>query len=123
MHPVYHGDYFFMDMETRIENNIVIHTITGRLDGDTPELLRSRLKELVDENPHIIIDCGGLEYMGSMGLGVLVAALKQVIRKKGDIRIASPTSAVRMMLELTRTDKIFQVHDTVEAAVLSFKTP
>jgi anti-sigma B factor antagonist len=58
--------------------------------------------------------------MDSSGLGVLVSCLRKAVVKGGDIRLAALAPKVRMLLELTRVDKVFQTFVKVEDALTSF---
>ncbi len=108
-----------MEMTTKKTDAALIVSIKGRIDGEYPMQVRRHLSEWLDEYPFIILDCQELEYIDSSGLGALLFVLRKALEKGGDIRIAAPVPAVMMVLELTRTEKIFQVSDTVEDALAS----
>lgn len=97
-------------------------TLSGRLDGQAPLELRKNFSAWLTQKSQIIIDCTDLEYIDSNGLGSLIFGLRTAINNNGDIRLANVQANVRMMLELTRTDQVFKIFDTVEKALESFQS-
>lgn len=97
-----------------------IMALNGRLDGPNPTILNKKLSEQLRTRSRIIIDLSQVSFIDSNGLGVLVAGLKKAIRNKGDIRLVNPTAAVRMLMEITRVDKVFQVYPCRELALNSY---
>lgn len=65
---------------------------------------------------HVIMDLLGMESLDSTGLGSLVGALKLVAEKGGDIRVAALQKRPRLVFEITRSYKVFDIFDTVEEA-------
>ncbi len=66
---------------------------------------------------NVVIDCQGIDFMDSSGLGALIALLKRVSERGGDLKLARLPKKVRMVFEITRAYKIFQICDTVEEAL------
>jgi anti-sigma B factor antagonist len=87
------------------------HTIeaVGEIDTSTAPELRTRLYEAIDANPGstITIDMGGLEFMDSTGLGVLVAGLKHARTKDGDVVLANTPPQIWKLFTITGLDKVF----------------
>ena len=97
-----------------------IMTLSGRLDGRNPEILKKKLSEELRKSNRIILDLSRVNYIDSNGLGVLVGALKKAISKEGDIRLVNPSDEVSMLMELTRVDKVFLVYSNRESALKSY---
>ena len=95
-----------------------ILAISGSVDLTTAPSLRDRLAELIDDGRLcIIIDLTGTDFLDSTGLGALVAALKRLRMKSGEIRVVCAAGHVRKVFEITSLDRVFPLHDTVEAAL------
>jgi len=109
-----------MNIESINNGDTVTVKLLGRLDGKNPGNLRKVLAEMLLENYRMVVDCSKLEYMNSEGLGALISCLRIAISSGGDIRLAEVMPSVKIMLELTRADKVFQIHVTTEDAVASF---
>lgn len=89
--------------------------LRGQLDVATAPLLRQELLETHHAGAAaIVIDLAGVEYLDSMGLGVLVGALKRARAHGGRLVIAGPTPHVQRALELSRVAEIIEIVDRVE---------
>ncbi len=74
--------------------------LTGRLDTLTSPDLEERLDEELDGIEKIIFDLGGVEYISSAGLRVLVGAY-QMMEDKGGMLIRNVTPDVMDVFEVT----------------------
>lgn len=79
-----------------------------------------RFKDLMraesgDAPPRVILDLGAVEFIDSSGLGAIVAAMKQMEDRR--LELAAVTPAVDKVFRLTRIDRIFTIHPSVEAAL------
>jgi len=97
-----------------------ILTLSGRLDGRNPRILKEKLTKELRTSNRIILDLSSVNYIDSTGLGVLVGGLKKAMRKKGDIRLVNPSDEARMLMELTRVDKVFFIYPNQETALMSY---
>jgi anti-sigma B factor antagonist len=68
----------------------------------------------------VVIDLAEAEFLDSAGLGALVALLKRVTERGGDLKLARMPRKVRMIFEITRAHRIFEIFETVEEALESF---
>jgi anti-sigma B factor antagonist len=92
--------------------------VTGELELGTAPRLRQQVVSLVGEGRrHLVVDLAAVDFVDSLGLGVLVSALKRVRAHGGELRVAGPSPRVRSLFELTRLEEIIEVHDSVAAAV------
>jgi anti-sigma B factor antagonist len=70
--------------------------------------------------PRVVIDMEGVSFVDSTGLGSVIAALKQIRNRQGELRLAAPNQQVRVVLELTTLDRVFPYYATVEDALSGF---
>jgi len=66
---------------------------------------------------NVVADMEHLEQIDSAGLGVLVAAAQQIREGGGDLKFASLQKRPRMVFEITRSYKVFDIFDTLEEAL------
>ena len=59
--------------------------------------------------------------MDSSFIGALVAGLKHVLTKQGEMALVNVQSDVLALFELTRVDKVFKIYSTVSDAIKSLK--
>ncbi len=65
----------------------------------------------------IILDFGGLDYMNSGGIGLLVTLLVRVQRAGQRLLAVGLNEHYRQIFSLTRLDEAIGIHDTTEAAL------
>ena len=84
------------------------------------EFLNSIKDEIRSGNTNIVLDLTDTRAIDSTALGALVQVYKWSRIGEGDLRLASPSDGVKRLLSLTRLDKVFDLHDSIEDAVLAF---
>ena len=84
-----------LEVKTDEQGEIRIVALAGRLDADGAVDLELALQELEAAGArHYVVDCGGLIYVSSVGLRVLVG-LADRTRGKGSVRLAAIPLAIR----------------------------
>lgn len=81
------------------------------------DALREVLEAEVAKQPRsLIIDLGGLRFMDSSALHVILRANRTMDRQGGVLALASPREPVAKMLRLTAADQLIPVYPTVTDA-------
>lgn len=111
-----------LEVQTRQQDNgVTVVVPSGRLDVAGAPALKEAISEATrDGSPRVVIDMEGVTFVDSTGLGSVIAALKQIRSKEGELRLANPNQQVRVVLELTTLDRVFPYYATVEEAVTGF---
>jgi anti-sigma B factor antagonist len=92
--------------------------VTGELELATAPRLRQAVVSLVGEgHAHIVLDLSGVDFVDSLGLGVIVSALKRARSHGGELVVAGTVPRVRELFELTRLDEIIELHPDSAAAL------
>ncbi|QSH41985.1 STAS domain-containing protein [Lentisphaerota bacterium ZTH] len=106
-------------MEIRFSScgNVCALKITGRLDAANAGILKSEFMEASRNNSKFIFDLSEMEYIDSTGLGSMVSCLKSIIDKEGFLKLAGLRDKPRMIFEITRAYRIFDIYDSMESAV------
>lgn len=92
--------------------------VDGEVDIYTAPKLREKLVELIDAgNDRIVVDLEGVGFMDSTGLGSLVAGLKRIRERDGELAIVCTKEPVLKVLGITGLDRVFPVHDSVGNAL------
>ena len=101
----------------------ILH-VTGEIDMATAPQLRQHAVTLVsDGRDRLVIDMTGVDFCDSTGLGVLVAIVKRVRTVGGDLRVVTCDDRLLALLEITRLDRVFDIHSTVADACESKEAP
>ena len=111
-----------LEVQTRqTEGGVTVVAPTGRLDVAGAPALKDAINDL-DKNgpPKVVLDMEGISFVDSTGLGSVIAALKQIRKQQGELRLAAPNQQVRVVLELTTLDKVFPYFATLEEALAGF---
>jgi len=102
--------------ETRGEATVV--HVGGEIDVYTAPELREHLDELISQGSHdLVVDLGGVTFMASTGLGVLVGRLKLVRVKNGTLRLVCASERILSVFSITGLDKVFQIFPSVDEAL------
>src|SRR5215472_6104827 len=75
---------------------------------------------LTADRPQLVFDCSQVEHLDSAGVEVLLHCMSEVMRRDGDLKLASLSPQAAVILELTRTDRLFEIYETSADAVRSF---
>lgn len=110
-----------MELKSRSAENVKILEISGRFDTYTAEQVRQWLaKESVEEPANIVVNLAGVDFVDSTGLATLVQGVKNCRQLNGDLRLCGVQQPVRMVFELTRLDKFFEVYLQENDAINAF---
>ena len=95
-----------------------IVVLRGRLDAAVSMELRDELGRLIEDGrSRLVLDLGGVTFVDSTGLSVLITTLKAATAAGGDLAMFDLTTAVRSIIELTRLDRVFRICDSRERAL------
>jgi anti-anti-sigma factor len=96
---------------------------SGVLDGINGNQLRREIISAVETGFDIVLlDLQDITLMNSAGLGTLLAALRTVRTNGGKIFICSISEQVKMLFEMTKMERVFEVfgnRDEFKSAILS----
>lgn len=94
--------------------------VRGEVDVYTSAMLREQLGELIDGGArHVVVDLTRVDFLDSSGLGVLVGALKRLRTAGGDLSLVCASGNILKIFRITALDRVFTLHDSVEAATAS----
>jgi anti-sigma B factor antagonist len=105
----------------QIEGVTVVYCNGRIVFGEEAANLREQVKNLLTTQKHIVLNLGGVSYIDSGGLGTLVGLYTSARAAGGDIRLANLTQRVGDQLQITKLVTVFDVHDSEEKAIQSFK--
>jgi anti-sigma B factor antagonist len=90
-----------LELESQATDASASVVVKGEVDMATAPQLRDTLLRLVDGGASdIVLDCRGLDFLDSSGIGVLIAVRKR-LGDDGSLTLEAPQAHVRKVLELT----------------------
>jgi anti-anti-sigma factor len=104
-----------MEIEHRIENEILVFAIKGRLDAATASTADETIKQtMVEKTKRLLFDLSALEYLSSGGLRVILGAAKEIRRREGKVALAALTPYVYEIFEVSGFTAMIPIKDSVE---------
>ena len=95
----------------------VLFAPVGELDAYTGPELREALAEAVDAGVRwLVLDMAKVEYMDSVGLGIIVGAAKRAQTGAGSLAVVAPRPNVLRVFEISGTRELLNVVATLEEA-------
>ena len=110
-------------METIVEQaeKFTVLKLNGKLERASTGALKNKVSELLKgDHTRLILDMAEVRSVDSSGLGSLVAILRTVTRHGGDIKIVNLQESVRAVFRLVRLENVFEIFNSIEAAVETF---
>ena len=110
-----------MEVTSQHIDNVLVVRMEGRIDFSNNKEFEKALLPVLSaetlENCRVIFDLGGISYMSSAGLRVLMLAAKQLRPGNSEILMAGLQPLLREVFKISRLDMVFKVFDTVEEAL------
>ena len=110
-----------MEIIKSSRSNLPVLQLKGRFDAHEVEPVNSWLAEQVKAgNARLIVNLEGVNFIDSSALSTLVRVLKLSREQVGDLHVCTLQQPVRVIFELTRLDKAFDIFPTEEEAAKGF---
>lgn len=73
-----------------------------------------------DEKPRLLISFSNVDHLASAALGMLITIHNRLKARNGQLRLADIDPQIHEVFVITKLNKLFQIHDSREAAIKSF---
>jgi anti-anti-sigma factor len=74
------------------------------------------------DRPQIVFDMSQVRHIDAAGVDVLLQCMRAAVKRDGDLKLAALSAQAAVVLELTRTGRLFEIYETSTAAVKSFSS-
>ena len=112
-----------LSIDERESGDVTLLTLAGQLvldDGD--RIFRRRIHELVERGRiKIVVNLGGVTYIDSAGIGMVVAKLKTLRERGGDMKLLNLSTRGLHVFGITRLVFVFETFEDEGQAVKSFE--
>lgn len=102
--------------------NVLKITVEGRLVAACSEEFKETISGWLAENRYLLFDLSQMNHIDSSGLGALVYVLQKANAQDGTVKLACLQARPRIVFDITKVYRIFEIYDSVEAALASFHT-
>lgn len=100
-----------------VGSGVSLIEIDGEITRESELALQDAYQRAAADARAIILAFGGLEYMNSSGIGLLVTLLVRARRNHQRIFACGLTEHYRQIFELTRLNEVISIHDSEDDAV------
>lgn len=100
---------------------VVVKRIPSRLNAREARTFMVDMENVVNsDRPQLVFDCSQVVQVDAAGVETLLYCLSRAIRHDGDLKLAAVSPQMEIVLQMTRTDRLFEIYESVTDAVLSF---
>ena len=111
-----------LTIEERHAGDVTVLVLTGQMlldDGDLA--FGKRISDLIDRGcAKIVLDLGGVTYIDSSGVGMIVFQLKALQQKGGDMKLLHLNPRAESLFGMLKLLMMFDIFEDEAAAVRSF---
>lgn len=110
-----------MDYEISEREGVKVVHLHGPIDVSRAMELRDLLGAQIDSSAaRVLLDLSDVTVIDSSGIGILVTAHRRADGQGARFGLAGATGTVARVFEMTRTNKLLSIYDTVEEGVAGF---
>ncbi len=110
-----------MEISFEIRKSVCVVKLSGRIRFDEFSEFKEEFIRYAEQTVNFVFDLGNFDNFEDLFTPIF-NCLKHVSDKDGDIRLSNLSENVRMVCEITRAHKIFDIFDDVDSAVMSYQT-
>jgi anti-sigma B factor antagonist len=111
-----------LNITERQIDDVTVLVLAGQMIVDDGDLLFGRwIRELLERGRvKIVVDLGGVTYIDSSSVGMLIGKLKNVRESGGDIRLLHVTTRGQRLFGMLKIRTLFEAFEDEAEAVRSF---
>jgi anti-anti-sigma factor len=109
-----------MELASARHGDVVVLSPRGRIDHASAEAFKTALSPFLAQSgpgQPLVLDLGGVDYIASVGLRVLMLASRQARAQGGTIRVAALQPLVREIFEISKFTMVFPCFPSVADAL------
>jgi anti-sigma B factor antagonist len=98
-------------------NVMVFRPGSRMVDQNNAKTFLDPLRSATEAGRRIILDLSSIQFLNSAGLGSIVALIRDVKLKDGQIRICSPLPTVRALFKMVHLENLAPVDEDLETSI------
>ena len=111
-----------MKLSYEDHDTISVLIVSGELTADQADAFRRACQDRFAAGiRHVVLDIEHLTLVDSAGLELLLWISDEVAGWGGQLKLVSPDETIRKILEITRLDRRFHIHLSIESAAKSLR--
>lgn len=111
-----------MEVNIREVGGVHVVELSGELDANTSPVAQQKILPLATEGSRILLDMGGVSFMSSAGLRLLLSTYRQVASQKGTVALASLSEDLQDTMSMTGFLSFFTIHESTESGLQAMQS-
>ena len=109
-----------MDISEETKGAVVVLGPKGRIDSNTAKAFEDKVLGVFDGGAKsIVLDLGGLGYISSAGLRVLLMAAKRAKALDAKLALCAMQKSIKDVFDMSGFSPLFSIHKALDEAVAS----
>src|SRR3954451_11289306 len=116
------GGNVSVKLTSRQVGDVTVIDAIGRITlGEGASAFRDKIRDLVSKgSTKVLLNLGEVSYIDSSGIGEMVSGFTTVTNSGGQLKLLNLNQRVKDLLQITKLDTVFDVHEDEAAAIRSF---
>ena len=98
----------------------LVEIVSENLDASNERVFKQDMSPVLESDLRVALDLSQLQFVDSSGLGAILACLRRVNARGGDLKLYGMTRPVRALFELVRMHRVFEIYNSRDEVVESF---
>lgn len=102
---------------------VVVKRMPERMNLKQARIFLKEVQPLLNsDRPQLVFDMSQVRHIDAGGVDVLLRCMSEAMKRDGDVKLAGLSQQAAVVLELTRTGRLFEIYENSTAAVKSFSS-
>ena len=111
-----------LTVETRQLDDITLIYPRGFINAHTVRVFEAEIQKALEQKQFwLVVNCSGLTYVASAGLGAIMGVIDEIRSQGGDLRLASLNETVLNIFEILGFHHLYKIFGSEAEAVRSFR--
>jgi anti-sigma B factor antagonist len=111
-----------MKLSYEDHNTVTVLTVSGEFTADQGDAFRRSCLDRFEAGVRdVVLDIEHMTLIDSTGLELLLWLVEEAADRNGQLRLVKPDDTVQLILEVTRLERRFDIHETIESAAKSLR--
>lgn len=111
-----------MKLSYEDHRQVTVVTLSGELTADQVDAFRRSCQDRFGAGIRdVVLNLEHLSFVDSAGLETLLWIIDEASERGGQLRLVKPDPTIRKILEASRLDRRFNIHESIESAAKSLR--
>ena len=110
-----------LTFESHWAGEVAVVKCAGRIvEGRESAALQKHLTEVIAENPYVVLHLGGIDFIDSSGLGLLLRWLTRSQNAQGQLKVCALSPKISHALKITKMADVVDSYESEADAIAAF---